>query len=128
MRLLALLKQADGAAAVEFAFVGPIFLVLLLAILQSGMMLWTQLGLEHAVESAARCSAVNGTICGTSSAVQTYAASQAYGLNLPSSTFSYSKSTCGNLVSGSYTYYFLTRAFGTASVPLSAQACFPSQS
>ncbi|MCI4680117.1 pilus assembly protein [Rhodoblastus acidophilus] len=125
MKVLNFLRRRDGVSAVEFAMVGPIFISLMLAIFQGGMMLWTQLGLEHAVEAAARCSAVNASTCGSASEIQAYAATQAYGLNLPASTFSYSQSTCGNLVSASYTYPFFSNVFESASMPLKAEACFP---
>jgi Flp pilus assembly protein TadG len=126
MKLLDFLRRRDGVSAVEFAMVGPIFISLMLAIFQGGMMLWTQLGLEHAVEAAARCSAVySTTTCSSAAEVQAYAATQAYGLNLPASTFSVSQSTCGNLVTASYTYSFFSKVFESASMPLKAEACFP---
>lgn len=114
-----------GSAAIEFAIVGPLFIGLLFAIVQGGLMLWTQTGLQHAVESAARCSAVNATTCGNADAVQSYAALQAHGLNLPASTFTFAKATCGNQVSASYKFSFFTQIFSAASVVLTAQACFP---
>lgn len=126
MRLFNFLKRAEGSAAVEFAFVGPILFALMLAIIQGGLMVWTQLGLQHAVESAARCVAINTSTCSSASATQNYAATQAYGLKMPASVFSSSAGSCGNLVTASYTFYFFTKEFSAASVPLAAQACFPS--
>jgi Flp pilus assembly protein TadG len=126
MNHLGFITRNDGSASVEFAFVGPLLIGLMLAVVQCGFMLRTKLSLEHAVESAARCAAISSSICGTASAIQTYAATQAYSLNLPASTFAYSKTSCGNQVSAAYTYYFFTSAFSAASMPLTAQACFPS--
>jgi TadE-like protein len=125
MKHLGFFQRIDGASAVEFAVVGPIFIGITLAIFNGGLLLWTQLGLEHAVEIAARCSAVNPSICGSASKIQSYAATQAYGLHLSPSVFSFSQGSCGNLVSASYTYSFFSNAFGKGSVPLTAQACFP---
>lgn len=116
---------AEGTAAIEFAFVGPIFIGLMFAIVQGGLMLWTQMGLQHAVESAARCSAINTSTCGTATAIQSYAATQAYSLNMPASAFSFAKASCGNQVSASYNYSFFSQIFSSASVALSASACFP---
>ncbi len=122
------LHRRDGATAVEFAMVSPMFIGFMMAIVQGSLLLWTQLGLEHAVEVAARCSAVNSSTCGSASGIQSYAATQAYGLNLPASVFSFSQTSCGNLVSASYTYSLFSDVFKKASIPLNAQACFPTSS
>jgi len=126
MRFHDFLKRSQGTAAVEFAFVGPVFIAAMLLVIESGLVLWTQIGMEHAVESAARCAAIDTTICSNAGATQTYAASQAYGLNLPASNFVYSKSSCGDLVTASHTYYFISKAYPAASLALNAKACFPS--
>ncbi len=125
MKILDLIHRRDGSSAVEFAIVGPMFIGIMMAIFQGGILLWTQLGMEHAVESAARCSAVHSSNCGTLSQIQSYAATQAYGLNLPTSIFSFRQTTCGNVVSASYSYSVFSQVFGKASIPLNAQACFP---
>lgn len=128
MSFYRLLNQANGSAAVEFAFVGPIMIATMLALFQGGMMVWTQLGLEHAVESAARCAAVNTSTCKDATTIQNYAKTQAYGLNVPATAFASSTVSCGVQVTASYTYYFLSRQFSAASVGLNAQACFLPQS
>ena len=125
MKLLDFIRRRDGSTSLEFAMVGPMFIGIMMAIFQGGMLLWTQLGMEHAVESAARCSAVNSSTCGTPSQIQGYAATQAYGLSLPASVFSFSQTSCGNVVSASYSYSVFSRVFSKASIPLNAQACFP---
>jgi hypothetical protein len=56
--------------------------------------------------AAARCAAVNTTLCGTTSAIQTYAASQTYGITIASSTFTYTQRSCGYQVSASYVFSF----------------------
>lgn len=119
------IRRSDGTSALEFALIGPLFISVIFGIFQASMVLWTQLGMEHAVEAAARCSAVNSSICGTATQIQGYALTQAYGLNLPSSGFSFNQSTCGNVVSASYSYPIFLKFFGTASIPLAAQSCFP---
>lgn len=125
MKFRDFVRRRDGAMAVEFAMVGPMFIGIMMAIFQGGLLLWTQLGLEHAVEAAARCSAVNSSTCGSASDIQSYAAKQAYGLNLPTSVFSFSQPSCGNMVSASYSYSVFSQVFKKASIPLNAQACFP---
>ena len=48
-----------GAALVEFTVTIPFFLLLTFGLIQAGLLLWTQAGLQHGVEEAARCASVN---------------------------------------------------------------------
>jgi len=54
-RLVGLAKAGDGATAVETAIVLPAFLLLLFAVIEGGLLFWTQSTLQFAVEAAARC-------------------------------------------------------------------------
>lgn len=114
-----------GASAVEFALTAPAFFMVIFLIVEGGLLLWTQLGLQHGAEMAARCASINTALCGSVSAIQSYAVQQAYGLNPPPSTFSFTTPACGNQVSANYTYNFLTTYWGTPSLTLAASACFP---
>lgn len=127
MTLVRFLRDRSGVAAVEFVILSPVAFGLLFAIIDAGFLIFTQVGLEHAVESAARCSAINSTVCGTASSIKSYAVTQAYGLAISSGAFSYdpNKPACGKFVSASYTYTYFSSSFLTASIPLTAQACFP---
>ena len=89
-------------------------------------MFWTQIGLRHGTEMAALCASINTRLCPTSnpSAITDYAMQQAYGLSLPSSTFTYSAQTCGNQVNASYTFS-LPEILNIGPVTLTAQAYFP---
>ncbi len=120
-----LCQNDSGASAVEFAIVAPAFLLLLFAAIEGGLLLWTQLGLQHGVEVAARCASVNTSLCGTAAAIQNVAAQQAFGLNVPPSTFTVSTPACGSQVSASYTYAFASDAFGVPNLTLTTQSCFP---
>jgi len=113
---------------VEFALTAPAFFAMLVGVIECGLLLWTQIGLQHGAEMAARCASINTTLCGTTSAVQQYAAQQAFGLNPPSSTFTADPSPasgCGYKVSASYAFNFLTAYFPNPAVTISAQSCFP---
>lgn len=121
---LNLLHDLRAASAIEFAMTAPIFFLLLFAIIEGGLLLWTQLGLQNAVDMAARCASVNVTLCGNAGAVQTYAAQNAFGLNVPPSTFTFSTPTCGNQVSASYTYDFIV-SISAPTITLNARSCFP---
>jgi Flp pilus assembly protein TadG len=120
-----LFRDADeGATAVEFAIVFPVFLVFVVGLIQFGLVLWTKFALQHATAEAARCATVNGTLCGTASGVQAYAATQAYGLKFPSSVFTVTTSTCGNQVTADYTFVFI-ESLGVPNVRLNVSSCFP---
>ena len=92
---------------------------------EAGVILWTQLGLQHGVEMAARCSSVNTTLCGSPSAIQNYAAERSLGVNPPASTFTVNSPACGIQVSANYTYQFVSTYFGAPSIVLTAQSCVP---
>ena len=119
------LKDERGTSAIEFAIVGPVFIMLVVGMTEAGVLLWTQLGLQHGAEMAARCSTVDKTLCGTASAVQQYAAQRSLGVNPPASTFSVDSPACGIQVTANYTYQFVSSYFGTASIVLTAQSCVP---
>lgn len=114
-----------GASALEFALIAPAFFVFVIGIIECGLMLWTQIGMQHGAEMAARCASVNTAVCGNADAIMSYAAQQALGLSLPSSTFSVATPGCGNQVSASYVFQF-PQILNVAPLTLSAQACFPS--
>jgi len=120
-----LLRQDNGATAVEFAFTAPLFMALIFGIVESGLAIWTQFGLENAVEAAARCAAVTTAVCSGSSTVASYAAANTLGVTIPVSAFTYSKPGCGYQVAASYDYAYLTHYFGSTRVTLRAQSCFP---
>jgi Flp pilus assembly protein TadG len=114
-----------GATAVEFAMTAPLFLALLFAVVEGSLILWTQLGLQHGTESAARCASVNTTVCGTLSDIQNFAAKQAFGLSIPPATFDASTPACGNLVTANYSFGFIVNYFSTTSLTLTARSCYP---
>ena len=125
MKFTGIGRDDSGASALEFALTAPVFFLFLFGIIEFGLLFWTQLGLQHGTEMAARCATVNPTLCPGGSAIATYAAQQAFGLTLPSQTFSYATSACGNQVSASYLFQF-PEVLNLSPWTLTAQACFPS--
>jgi Flp pilus assembly protein TadG len=119
-------RDQQGASAVEFALIAPVFFLFIFGIIAFGLLFWTQIGMQHGAEMAARCASINTTLCPTSnpSAITNYASQQALGLSLPSSTFTYSTPACGNQVSASYTFEF-PDILNRSPLTLTAQACFP---
>ena len=124
MRYAQICRDTHGATAVEFALTAPIFFAIVFGIAEGGLLLWTQAGLQHGVEAAARCASVNTTLCGSTSATQSYAAQNSFGLNPSPSSFTVSTPACGTQVSANYTFAF-ANYFPTPSLALTARACFP---
>lgn len=125
MRHSRLIKDKTGTAAIEFAMTSWVYVLLLMAIIEGSFALWIQAGIQHGSEMAARCASVDHNNCGSTSAIQTYAAAQSYGLNPPTSTFTVTTPTCGYRVSASYTLTYLTNFFNPSSVTLTGSSCFP---
>jgi Flp pilus assembly protein TadG len=129
-RLLATARDRGGATAIETAILFPVFLMLLLGISEFGRALWTQTALQYAVGQAARCASVTPSSC---SDVPSYAATQAWGLAIPSGDFTYTANascgvsgyTGGAKVTVSYPFKPLVPQLVPLSVTLSAQSCHP---
>ena len=62
-------------------------LAIVVGIAQFSLLLWTQFGLQHGAEMAARCASIDATTCASVDSIQSYAVTQAYGLSLPPTTF-----------------------------------------
>lgn len=123
--LRALAGDRAAATAVEFAFVLPPLLLFLFGIVETGRVLWTQSAISMAVEDAARCASVNQTLCGTASAIQTYAAARTWGLTIPASDFAITTPACGFQVVATVPFSSVLQAYIPYSFNLTATACFP---
>ncbi|MEN3350937.1 MAG: hypothetical protein V7632_4572 [Bradyrhizobium sp.] len=115
-----------GASALEFGLIAPLFFAFVFGIVEIGLLLWTQAGMQHGAALAARCATVNATLCptGNPSMITAYASQQAFGLNLPASTFAYAAPACGNQVTASYQFQF-PQILNLAPLTLTAASCFP---
>jgi Flp pilus assembly protein TadG len=144
MKLKLIRDDTRGGTIVEYAVTMPLFLLLTFGLVQGGLLFWTQIGLQHGVEMAARCASVNyaalqtgsATSCFsmapsavTTSTVQSYAANNSYGLNLPASIFTVAPlytAMCGintgNKVTASYPFNLVHYIF---SLTLNAKSCYP---
>jgi Flp pilus assembly protein TadG len=133
-------RARGGATAVEMAFLLPVFMLFLLGICEFGRALWTQTALQFAVEAAARCAAVSPSLCtaagGTTMDVPGYAATQAFGMTIPSTAFTYTaNATCGVAssstgsggaqVTASYRFDAVVPQLVPVDVTLSAKSCHP---
>jgi len=119
-----LAKDRRGTAGIEYALAAPALMLLVLGATDVGRLAWTQATLDFAASSAARCAAFDDA-CATDSQVKTFAATQTYGMTVPSSAFAVSLQTCGRQVSVARAFRFVTPMART--VTLQASACYPLQ-
>jgi hypothetical protein len=119
-----LYADCRGTSAIEFALVGPIFIMLLVGIFYMCMCLSVVGGMHYAVEEGARCASVKTAVCTDNTTTVAYTQNHYYG---PGSapTFTYDPAAaCGHSVNGSIEYV-LDLGLKQLTVPITATACFP---
>jgi Flp pilus assembly protein TadG len=116
-------RDDRGVAAVEFAMVAPLFIMLAVGTFYVCMCLFLTGSLHYAVEQAARCKSIKTTVCTDGASTVTYAQNNYFG---PGGTpnFTYVAAACGNQVNATmnYAWNIGIRQF---TLPVSATACFP---
>lgn len=122
-----LARDRSGSSAVQFALIATPLLLFLFGIEETARIMWTQAAINMAVEDGARYSSVSGPTgaCAASGTVQTYAASRAWGLNLPSGDFTASAPACGCQVSANVPFTPIVPKLVPYNITLTATACFP---
>lgn len=118
-------KRQRGAVAVEYGIILPVFLLLVLGMIDTGRLLWAQTTLDRAVEAAARCGAIDSVNCGTAAQVQQRAVDEAYGLTIEISAFTVSTQACGVEVSGEYPFKLIVPWIARTDLTLRASGCYP---
>jgi Flp pilus assembly protein TadG len=114
-----------GANAIEMGIVMPVLTLMIVGAIYTGWLLYTTNVLFYAVESAARCGAVNATICPNAAQTQAFAAKLAMGVK---ATFVATTPACGEQVNAKYTFTFmLPFQSKNLSLPLNITACYPIQ-
>jgi Flp pilus assembly protein TadG len=116
----------QGTAAIEYALVLPLLLVLIFGIIDTGRVIWTKTTLARAVEAAARCGAINTNKCLTDAQIKTNAVAEAWGLSINASAFTITRPACGVRVQATYAFTFtipLGSSLGT--IALNQTACYP---
>jgi Flp pilus assembly protein TadG len=119
------LADLCGATAVEFAFTAPVFLMLVGGSIEAGLLLYTQVALQHGAEAAARCGSIDTHNCATTSQIQAFAVTQSFGLSVPASTFTVTTPSCGTRVAASTVFPIAFNYFGAPTLTLTAASCFP---
>lgn len=116
-----------GSTVVEFALVGGLFFLLLIGVIEVGRLLWTLNALHYGAQRAARCAAVNSSLCGTNALMQSWA-SGIGGSTLPGSAFTLNTgAACGMQVTATYTMK-LYIPYVSMNPTLNSTVCFPKSS
>src|SRR3954471_13526801 len=90
-----------GTTTVEFAFVAPAMFLLMTATMFLGLLVYSAMGMQSAVEKAARCYSIDAIESSPASSTQTYAQTNHFGVSSP--TFTASTPSCGHQVSAALT-------------------------
>jgi TadE-like protein len=113
-----------GTSAVEFAIIGPVFILVLMGLFYLCMCLAVLGSVHYAVEEGARCASVRTTVCSDDSSTIAYAQNHYFGpSSLPAFTYD-AAAACGHSVRASIDYV-VDLGLKQITVPISAIACFP---
>ncbi|HEX7760453.1 MAG TPA: TadE/TadG family type IV pilus assembly protein [Caulobacteraceae bacterium] len=132
VRRFAFFRSDRGAAAAEFALVAPMFFALVFGVINFAALLFAYVNLHWATENAARCYAVNTTVCTSATTTQTYAANHYQGPGISASFVATTTGNChktngtsdGHNVTGTGGYT-INAVLATQTISLSSAACFP---
>jgi|SRR5438876_5198163 len=113
-----------GTTAIEFAIVGPVFILLVIGIFYMCAALSVVGSMHYAVEEGARCASVRTAVCADEDTTIAYTQSHYYGPSSPP-IFTYNAAAaCGHAITGSINYV-VDLGLRQITVPISASACFP---
>ena len=125
-------RDNRATAALEFALVMPVFLLLLLGAIEYGRMIWTWQALQAAAGVTARCVAIGSNAC---PAADSYAkaVAQAFGIGSPTVLPSQTTTACSGQTGVNMEQVTLTLAFSSPAAKLlpwlggtlTASACYP---
>jgi Flp pilus assembly protein TadG len=126
-----LLKNNRGATAVEFALMAlPVF-TLIFGIMQTAWIVWVDNLLHAAVDTAARCGAVNSTTspCGGSGSTNMINTATVVfePVSSSSATFTINSSCGGSGLNGSYNISIGVGGLGV-NITVTAKSCYPTVS
>lgn len=123
-RLRGVRTARSGSITAEFALVIPLLLLLLFSIIEFGRVMWIRSAMQSAVESAARCYALNQPDCDTVEKVKTYAVAASAKVPVTTASFTPAPAACGKQVSATYSFTPIVPLI-PLNVTLSARACRP---
>lgn len=119
-----LIRSKNGATAVEFAIIAPVFLIMLLATVEVGRAMWIKSTMQLAVEETARYALVNTSV--TTAALETYAVTKVVGADATDMVFQAVQDTSGGTtfvtISGSYSFSVLVPIVPLPDITLTAKS------
>jgi hypothetical protein len=131
-RPLRALKCTAGTVALEYAIILPVLLLLVMGGMDASRAVWSYVTLQRSVQAAARCGAINSTICGSSSQIITRAIAEAWGLSVSPRAFTVTSSSCGVRVAVNYNLTLLipwaggSRPGGQSNtIAINVSSCYP---
>jgi Flp pilus assembly protein TadG len=126
-RLRRFLRATDGAAAVEFAIIAPVFILFCIGIFEAGRMMWIRNSIQTATEEAARYAMVH--TAATDTELATHASDYYADVSLDAPTFTITRDTTDGMnfvtVSGAYTFQFEFSFFDFGTIELDGKARVP---
>jgi Flp pilus assembly protein TadG len=126
-RLRRFLRATDGAAAVEFAIIVPVFILFCVGIFEAGRMMWIRNSIQTATEEAARFAMAHTT--STDEELVALAADYFDSVSMDAPTFTVVRDTTGGVdfvtVSGTYTFEFNFTFFDFGNIELDGKARVP---
>lgn len=118
-------RDERGAIIVEFAILAPIFLIMVIGIIDFGRLFWIKSTMQFAVEETARYAMVNSDA--TTDDLEAYAEGEAS--TLSGITFTASTSTSDGInfrtISASYSYSFMIPIIPIGNITLAAKSSTP---
>lgn len=129
----ALLAARRGETALEFGILGMVFILLLLAPIEVGLMIWTGSTLQATAAQTARCAAIGSSMCTDPKAYAVALAGQWIGPNVISAqNVTVATTTTCHSATGNFEQVIITASIwsGTLLSPIAAgtqtvSACFP---
>ena len=95
-----LIVDRRGVAIIESAFTISIFLMLVFGVIEIGRLLWIANAIHVATQQAARCAAVNQTLCGPNESNMQDFAQTVSGAQLPNTVYRWYKCESGAVGQG----------------------------
>ncbi len=131
VRLSSLLRRfaraSDGAAAIEFAIIVPVFMMFCMGIIEGGRMLWIRNSIQTATEEAGRYAMAHTTA--TNAQLITHAADYFDSVGIDNPTFTVVRDTTGGMnfvtITGAYSFQYLFSFFDFGNVELDGKARVP---
>lgn len=112
-----------GTSAIEFALILPVFIMLVMGVINVSLLTNAVSSMNFAVQEAARCAAVNSVTCPSAAAAATFAGTKYVGPTIHP-VFVSDNSGCGHTVTGTATFQ-LNVGIQVYSLPLRVAACYP---